>query len=70
MATQIDMPYPDNNSFAGGVGFGTYDGESAMAVGAGYLSTSGKHKFSAAISSGLGNDAKQGGRISWGFSFK
>jgi autotransporter adhesin len=69
MAMQIDMPEADPNGWAGGVGMGTYDGESAMALGAHYLSASGKYKFGAALSTGLSGHAKQGGRISWGFKF-
>lgn len=69
MAMQIDMPEADPNGWAGGVGVGTYDGESAMALGAHYLTPSGKQQFSASVSTGLGSDAKQGGRVSWGFKF-
>ncbi|MDF7675967.1 YadA-like family protein [Neisseriaceae bacterium ESL0693] len=68
MAMQIDMP-DEVGSFAGGVGLGTYDGETAMALGTHYLSTDGKYKYSAAVSSNLSGQAKIGGKLSFGFRF-
>lgn len=69
MAMQIDMPEPEAGGFAGGVGFGTYDSESAMAVGVQYLTPSGRAKWSLAGSSGLSGHAHFGGKISVGFKF-
>ena len=69
MAMQIDMPEPNMGEFAGGVGIGTFDSETALALGTQYLSKSGNYKFGAAVSSGLSGDAKVGGRASFGFKF-
>ena len=67
MAMQIDMPEADPNGWSGGVGMASYDGETAMALGTHYLSTSGKHKFSTSISTGLGSWSKPAAKIGWGF---
>lgn len=70
LALNIKYPSQHPGEFAGGMGWGTYDGEVSMALGLNYLTPNGKINFSGGVGYGLnGGSNKPAGNLSLGFVF-
>lgn len=67
MAMSIEYPSQHPGEFATGVGMGTYDGETSLAIGMNYLTPNGKFKFYGGIGQALGSNSKTAGKIGIGF---
>lgn len=68
IAMSFDMPAQHPGEIAAGVGFGHYDKETSVALGANYLAKNGKVKVYGAIGTGF-NTVKPAGKLGIGFVF-
>lgn len=67
MAMNIEYPEQRPGEIATGVGLATYDGQQALAIGANFLTDSGKYKFNATYGQGLGKHSRPAAKISVGW---
>ena len=67
MAMNIEYPEQRPGEIATGVGLATYDGQQALAIGANFLTDSGKYKINATYGQGLGKHSRPAAKISVGW---
>ena len=63
-AMNIEYPEQRPGEWSTGVGYGFYDGESAMAIGATFLTDNGKYKVNMSYGQGLGSGSKPAAKAS------